>query len=263
MNNHNKRTQKLCIFCLECPKSMIKFKFHVSIYQLLPNYEASFYPSVVCRTCLSKFNAFTAKNDQAAKSKLADKIVSKGHASQKGSRRYSSNDDCSCFFCKIVQKRFKVAGFSKHAAPKYKHEHSSKRLCGDCLNDVQKLNKSKCSKRMAIKSLETYCEQQGLTEAFVHKMLRKLSKNGKANKIVKLKTFRGTEVSVLYNYKPKTFTTSDVNMLKNSILRSGNKLKQNLRLIRKALGRGAVKTNVEQILMREEAIFEDLLNYKV
>ncbi len=138
MNSHQKRAEKLCLFCLGNAKTLAKFKFHMNIYQLLPNYDAAFYTSVICKACSKVFKFFIENDNEEAKKKLATKIKSKDHEKLK-CHRSSIAEDCTCYFCMIVKSWFKVSKETNQPTRKYISKHSTQRLCGNCSTDGKKL----------------------------------------------------------------------------------------------------------------------------
>lgn len=265
MDKHQKRMKTLCVFCLEKKKTMSSFKEQPEIYQFFTNFDASLYPTVICMSCNTQFKSFCKNGDEKSKNQLAAKISNAGHTNQTQEKNEEfSNGDCGCFFCDFVRNKKFTSG--QRAATSYvKHniKHTTERLCGQCLTETSCLNKHKCQQTVFLNNIQKLLEEKGLLEQFVSKSLRRLSKNGKANHVVKLKSMRGKEIPILYNYKPRCLSKSNVNLMKSTFLRSGRKLNANLRLIRKVFGRKSVTLEIQQLLCVEQEKIEEIICSKV
>lgn len=236
------------------------------ITEILSFFDEEFYPSVICSSCRYHFLKFLKSSDEKSKAPLLGKVENKGHGSQKRKRHVSfGNDDYSCFFCEVVKKRFKSFGGTSQKPSKKSTQHTQHdqgRLCSGCLTPTNLLNRHKCQKPVLMKNLFKMCEERNLLDRFINQALRKKAKNCKPNRLLELTIARNKRIRILYNFRKRILSKADVNFLRNSIMRSGNKLRKNLRLVRKALGRGAVEKKVEVSLAAEEDIFEELIEYK-
>lgn len=267
METHNHKVQKLCLICLQPNKLLTLVTETQKITDLLPSFDTLFYPTKICSTCNYHFKKYVREENRNSKNVLIAKIERAGHAviQQERFKRPRSGNDCTCFFCDLVKNSFKTPRLKLHNSKRNqsKKQHSDERLCAKCLTKVTYLNKHLCQRRTMIANLERILEENNLTDQVVHKVLRKKAKNSKSNKFLQLKTVKHTTVPILYNYKPRCISLPIVNSMMGYIIRSGNKLRQNLKLIRKALGRKSIQTNVEKDLRAEEEIIQDLIEFKV
>lgn len=140
--------------------------------------------------------------------------------------------------------------------------HSKKKLCKDCLSSVHG-TKACCGKKTLMNNLLKICVGNDVLDEFLCMALREKAKNGKTNKLISLRNRHKKEVKLLYNYKQKFISRNVVNLFRQTITHSTNRLKKGLRLIRKSLGNRFIEPKVEKSFQKEEELFTELVSHKV